>query len=57
MRFAPARSCMIIPDMTIAELYTTIEAMMTCNQYSGSDKSDNIILYSGTWEHNKKIRR
>ena len=30
---------------------------MTHIQYKGSEESDNIIAYSGTWEQTKKIRR
>ncbi len=48
IKFAPASSCMIIPDVTMGLMPNSIrvprfEARMVRNQYRGSDESDDMI--------------
>ena len=62
MRLAPASSCIIMPEVTIGVIPSSmrvprLEAKMTRIQYKGSEESDDMIPYSGTWEQTKKIRR
>jgi hypothetical protein len=47
-RFAPARSCMIIPEVTTGPIPSSmrvprLEAMMTRSQYIGSEESEDMM--------------
>ena len=62
MRLAPARSCMIIPEVTMGEIPSSMrvplfEARITRIQKSGSEESDETIPYSGICEETKKMSR
>lgn len=53
---------MIIPEVTIGVIPSSIkvprlDARIARSQYRGSDESDDMIPYSGTWEQTRKMRR
>ena len=52
---------MIAPELAIGLISSfmsvpQLDARMTRIQYSGSDESDDMMPYRGTWEQTKKIR-
>jgi len=54
--FLESNNCMIMPEVTIIGLIPNsiralrFDARMTRIQYRGSDESDDMIPYSGTWQ-------
>lgn len=58
----PQPAAWSIPEVMIGVIPSSmsvprLNARMTRIQYSGSDKSEDMIPYNGTCEHNRKIRR
>ena len=58
---APASNCIIMPDVTTGVIPNSmsvplLDAKMARIQYNGSDESEDMIPYSGTWEHTRKIK-
>jgi hypothetical protein len=61
-RLAPASSCIIMPDVTIGEIPSSIrvpllDAKITLIQYNGSLESDDMIPYSGICDATKKMAK
>lgn len=59
---APANNCIIMPDVTTGVIPSSmrvplLDAKMARIQYRGSDESEDMMPYRGTWEQTRKMRR